>query len=43
MECCTSADSFDGQGEGIFSMGGMEIAVSLHFHYKNSGGPELGW
>jgi hypothetical protein len=36
----TSADNHDGQGEGIFVLGGMEIPVGIQFHFKDSIDPE---
>jgi len=34
------ANDSNGQGKGTFRLGKISLAVSIHYHFKNSGGPE---
>jgi len=34
------ATDSNGNGKGVFTMGKMSLEVSIHYHFKNSGGPE---
>ncbi|HLP48455.1 MAG TPA: hypothetical protein VK186_04090 [Candidatus Deferrimicrobium sp.] len=36
----TEATDSNGSAKGVFSMGTMSLGISIHYHFKNSGGPE---
>lgn len=36
----TTSDDSNGEGKGTFSLAGMKLDVRLHYHFKNSVGPE---
>ena len=36
----TEANDSNGNGKGVFLLGTMSLEVSIHYHFKNSGGPE---
>ena len=36
----TEVDNRLGQGQGYFSLGGQSVKVTVHYHFKNSTGPE---
>jgi len=36
----TEANNSNGNGKGVLSLGKMSSGVSIHYHFKNSTGPE---
>ena len=36
----TESNDSNGTGKGTFSLGKMSVGVSIHYHFKNSVGPE---